>query len=216
MFNFENSITPIASICNTRFDMGDPDPNKINVVLANEWSEFLDQWDKFATVSSLYKTVIIDSLTAANQLVLEYVLRRSSVNPKELQHPQFQDFRNSYHVMRNLFLDIQREEALNFILICHAKQNEGDFKKELHLQGNELPRVIRSLTDHVGYLDVSVKGDRVLTFKPSSKHESKARQEGNFNMETSVFTPPAPPEDIVGNVSVLQIAKTLKLTQENN
>lgn len=216
LLSFENSITPIRDVC-TLVEEGNfshkPDQEMISVMNISTWQTCVDLWGTQRGVEFLsqFTTIIIDSLTNANDRVVDYMVNREGVKPGDIKTPDLRDWNRSYNVIKDLVWTLQEDPKRSYILICHSKESLGDSRKYPSLQGDKLGAAVTGIVDHVAYMDVDTTGKIAVSFNLSLRAFAKKRRGSKFDLKTGRLIIDDKPLTLNGAVTVPQIVTALGL-----
>lgn len=215
MFSFENSITPIHEICRdiTDWQKTSIDPEKVNIINISNWKQMLDLWETNEGKEYLrqFKCFIFDSMTNANERVVNYMVNREGLTPSKIASPEFKHWNASFNIMKDLVWALQEDYNASYILICHPKESESDVRKYPSFQGDKLGYIITGIVDHVGFMDVDTQGKVTINFANSLKAFAKKRKASSFDLSTGTLSVDANPVSLSGIITVPQICEALNL-----
>lgn len=218
MFSFENSVTPIHSVCHdiTDWKNTDIDENKINIININAWKQMLDLWETPEGNEYLkqFKCFIFDSMTNANDRVVNHMVNREGLTPSKIASPEFKHWNASFNIMKDLVWALQEDYNASYILICHPKDSETEVRKYPAFQGEKLGYLITGIVDHVGFMDIDNTGKVVLNFANSLKAFAKKRKASKFDLSTGTLSVDANPVSLSGVITIPQVCEALKLSPE--
>jgi len=167
-----------------------PTMDKIVVVRIKHWEDFDTLYEVVHSPENPYRTLVIDSLSELNYLILSEVVAVAVKSDRghDPDVPERQDYLRSSTQMRKL-IRFFRDLDMNTIFTAQANEKENPQTKRMQAVPNltgKLVYEVPGLVDIVAYLgvmdDADAEGEpitvRSLLVQPTGRFMAKARDEG--------------------------------------
>jgi len=151
----------------------------VDVFKPENWQDLQAVYTMIATTTHPYKTIVIDSISEAQRMGLEFILGGKS-------QPQLQDYGQSNEQMTRMiraYRDLAQRKGLNVIFIALAREDKDESTGVIQIRPALTPGAMTTITaavDCVGYLQFQKLEDgkqhRVLQLTPDHRVLAKIRQ----------------------------------------
>lgn len=165
-------------------DLGNPQPGFIDVVRIRTFGQLQKVYDflytsKYRDQRAVYKTVVIDSLTEINQLVLQQAMSDSPVKRLEIDVPEQRDYLKANSTMKAILRALRDIDGLHVILTALAQTIEDDATGAVRIKPaliGKLRDEAQAIVEYVGYLRINVTSKkREIIFQPEGRINAKER-----------------------------------------
>ena len=127
---------------------------------------------------SPFKTIVWDSLTAAQPIALKHVMKVSPT-PEMPSQPEYGKANALVLGWIHDWCALSRERGINVIFITHAEEQKDEATGMTYIRMSITPGLQKGVyqtVDSIGYLEEKTNGDRKLLLKNTSRVIAKYRQ----------------------------------------
>lgn len=168
--------------------LGKPLDGTIDVLRVRTWPGMQKVYDflfeaKSKDTRGAYNTLIVDSLTEANQMALMYVTTNSPMPKLEVDIPEQRDYQKSHDLMKKFLRGLRDLEGLHVFYTALPKMAAEETSSIARIKPSLVGRLAEeamAILDFVGYLRVNNTKERELVFQPEGRVDAKERTREGF------------------------------------